>query len=78
MKSKKLIKNIKIGDNVIIISGREKGKSGYVKDIDRRNRLLVVEGLFLCKRHIKKNVNSQKETGIIASEAWIPFSKIKK
>jgi large subunit ribosomal protein L24 len=75
MKSKKLKKNLRIGDTVVIISGRDKGKVGSVKRIDRKKLRLIVEGAFVNKKHVRKN---QEEIGIVEKESWISFSKVRK
>ena len=52
---------MKKGDKVVIISGRDKGKTGkIVKTIASKNRL-VVEGVCLVKKHIRRR--SENETG---------------
>jgi large subunit ribosomal protein L24 len=75
MKSKKLKKNLRTGDTVVIISGRDKGKVGSVKRIDRKKLRLIVEGAFVNKKHVRKN---QEEIGIVEKESWISFSKVRK
>jgi len=76
MKSKKLSKDLKVGDTVTLTSGKDKHKTGLVKKIDRKNLRLIVEGIYMSKKHIKKT--SQSDGGIIEREAWISFSKVKK
>lgn len=52
--------NIKKGDNVIIISGKDKGKKGKVtKAIPKENRV-VVEGTNMRKKHEKAKKANQK------------------
>ena len=47
--------HIKRGDEVIVLSGKEKGKRGKVlQTIPKKNRV-VVEGLMIIKRHLKKS-----------------------
>lgn len=43
----------KTGDNVIVISGKDKGKSGKIITIDREADRVVVEGVNMIKRHQK-------------------------
>ncbi|QUV81043.1 50S ribosomal protein L24 [Chloracidobacterium sp. D] len=76
MKSNKLSKNLRVGDSVILISGKDKRKIGLVKKIDRSNLRLLVEGISMSKKHIKKT--SQNNGGIIEEETWLSFSKVKK
>ncbi len=76
MKSRKLSKNLRVGDSVILISGKDKRKVGLVKKIDRSALQLLVEGISISKKHIKRT--SQDSGGIIEKETWISFSKVKK
>lgn len=46
---------IKIGDNVKIISGSEKNKSGEVIKIDQKNGKVLVKGINFKFKHIKPN-----------------------
>jgi large subunit ribosomal protein L24 len=49
------VKNIKMkirrGDNVIVISGRDKGKTGEVLRVDRERKRVLVQGVNMVKRH---------------------------
>ncbi len=52
--------NIKKGDNVIVLAGKDKGKSGKVlKYIPETNRVLV-EGVNILKKHIKPKRSGEK------------------
>lgn len=55
MKSKKLTKNIRINDSVIVISGKDKGKSGRIKSIDRKRLRVIVENIGMCVKHQKRS-----------------------
>jgi large subunit ribosomal protein L24 len=51
---------IKKGDNVLIIKGKDRGKSGKViKALPRENKV-VIEGLNLVKKHIKPRKQGEK------------------
>ncbi|OHA82827.1 MAG: 50S ribosomal protein L24 [Candidatus Yonathbacteria bacterium RIFOXYC1_FULL_52_10] len=45
--------NIKKGDTVVIIAGKEKGKKGKVAEAMPRESRVVVEGMNMRKRHVK-------------------------
>lgn len=67
---------VKVGDNVKIISGKDKGKEGKViKTLKKENRV-VVEGLNIIKRHSKPRTNEDKG-GIIDIEAPLHVSNVK-
>lgn len=76
--SRKLIKNIKINDIVSIISGKDKGKTGAIKSIDRKRMRVIVENVALCVKHQKRQSSASQSYGILEKEAWLPLSKIKK
>lgn len=65
---------IKSGDQVIIITGKDKGKSGKV--LRFLGERLVVEGLNMVKKHVRPNPNKNIEGGIISKEASIHISNI--
>lgn len=44
---------LKKGDTVVIISGKDKGKTGTVERVLREDAKVVVEGIALAKRHTK-------------------------
>ena len=46
-------KKIKKGDNVIVITGKDKGKTGEVFIIDRKNLKAKVRGINIVKKHRK-------------------------
>jgi len=68
--------HVKKGDNVVLISGEEAGKSGKILQILPKTRRAIVEGLNLVKRHTKKNPKNQ-QGGIIEQEAPLPLAKLR-
>ena len=67
--------NIKKGDNVLVIAGKEKGKTGRVdrQSLDR-NRVFV-EGLNMITRHMKARPGI-RQSGIIQQESSIHVSNV--
>lgn len=51
---------IRKGDNVIVISGANKGKTGKVHEVLRDRNLVVVEGVNLQKKHERPRRANQK------------------
>ena len=51
--------NIRTGDNVKVIAGREKGKSGKVTQVFPKEERLVVEHLNMRVRHLKARGSSK-------------------
>jgi large subunit ribosomal protein L24 len=69
--------HIKKGDLVKVISGKEKGKTGKVLDIDRGKERARVEGLMTVKRHIKRGRSAQTpEGGIVEKFGTIHVSNL--
>ena len=67
-------KKIKKGDNVIVISGKDKGKSGEVYVIDRQTNKLKVRGVNIIKKHRKPT--QDQPGGIEQIEAFINMSNV--
>lgn len=66
---------IRKGDTVVIMAGRDKGKSGKVLSVDRRAGRVVVEKINIIKRHTKPN-QKVKQGGILEREAPLSLSKV--
>jgi large subunit ribosomal protein L24 len=66
---------IKKGDTVMVIAGREQGKTGKVLSVDAVAGKVVVEKLNLIKRHTKPSQKA-KQGGIIEREAPLAYSNV--
>ncbi|MBU1018361.1 MAG: 50S ribosomal protein L24 [Patescibacteria group bacterium] len=66
---------IKSGDNVAVITGKDKGKTGKVMRIMKKRNAIVVEKVNIKKKHIKKTTTRAGE--IIQFEAPIDVSNVK-
>ena len=67
-------KKIKKGDNVIVITGKDKGKTGEVFIIDRENLKAKVRGINIVKKHRKPS--QDQPGGIEQIETFINISNI--
>ena len=67
-------KKIKKGDNIIVITGKDKGKTGEVFVIDRKNLKAKVRGINIVKKHRKPS--QDKPGGIEQIETFINISNI--
>jgi large subunit ribosomal protein L24 len=68
---------IKKGDTVFVLSGREKGKTGKVLDVDHEKERAVVEKLMIFKRHYKRGRNpAAPEGGIVETNGSIHLSNL--
>ncbi len=65
---------IKKGDKIVVLTGRDTGKSGEVLEVRPVEGRAVVRGINLVKRHTKQT--AQNEGGIISKEAAIQLSNI--
>ncbi|HWX83892.1 MAG TPA: 50S ribosomal protein L24 [Xanthobacteraceae bacterium] len=65
---------IKKGDTVVVIAGRDKGRTGEVIEMRRNDGRALVRGVNIVKRHQKQS--AQQEGGIISKEAPIHLSNI--
>ena len=68
---------IKVNDQVEIIAGKDKGKTGRVIKTLRKKDRVVVEGINMIKKHQKPN-NANENGGIFDMEAPIHVSNVKK
>ncbi len=66
---------IRKGDTVVVIAGRDRGKSGKVLSVDRTAGRVVVEKLNMIKRHTKPN-QKVKQGGILEREAPLAISNV--
>jgi len=66
---------VRKGDTVVVIAGRDRGKSGKVLSVDRAAGRVVVEKLNMIKRHTKPN-QKVKQGGILEREAPLAISNV--
>jgi large subunit ribosomal protein L24 len=65
---------IQLGDNVKILLGKDKGRTGEVSRSIPKNNQIVVKGLNLFKKHVKASQN--QKGGIIEKERALLVSKV--
>ncbi|CAN1555274.1 RplX Ribosomal protein L24 [Rhabdaerophilaceae bacterium] len=65
---------IKKGDRVVVITGRDKGKSGEVLEVRPTEGRAVVRGVAQVKRHTRQTQSQQG--GIITKEAAVDLSNL--
>ena len=66
---------IRKGDEVVVLTGRDKGKRGKVS-LRKDDTHVVVEGINLVKKHTKPNPQANRQGGIIEKEMPLPRSKV--
>jgi large subunit ribosomal protein L24 len=68
---------VRTDDEVIVISGKDKGKTGKVLRVDRKAEKVFVEGLNMIKRHQRPNpARPNAQVGVIEREAAIHVSNV--
>ena len=67
---------VKVGDNVKILAGKDKGKEGKVIRTLKKEEKVVVEGINIVKKH-SKPTNTNDKGGIFDIEAPIHVSNVK-
>lgn len=66
---------VKKGDNVYILSGNDKGKTGKVLSVNPKNSTVIVEGVAVATKH-KKPRGVKEQGGILHVEAPIDSSNV--
>jgi len=66
---------IRKGDQVVVLSGRDKGRKGAVLQVLAGGRV-VIESINRVKKHQKPNPQANKQGGIIEKEMPLPVSKV--
>jgi len=69
------LNKIKKGDDVIVLSGKDKGRTGQVLSV-LNNSKVVVENINIVKKHQKGNPNTGLESGIVEKEMPIHISNV--
>ena len=67
---------LKKDDEVKVIAGRDKGKTGRVLDVNRKDGTVLVEGVSMVKRHTRPNPSRQIKGGIAERESPIAVSNV--
>lgn len=68
-------KKIKRGEEVVVISGANKGQRGKILQVLPRKDRIVIEGVNLRKKHVKAR-SAEEEGGIIEREAPLHSSNV--
>jgi large subunit ribosomal protein L24 len=67
---------IKRGDNVRVITGRDRGKTGRVLGVNPAKRTITVEHAGMIKRHTRPNPQKNMKGGIVEKEGTLPISNV--
>lgn len=69
--------SIKRGDNVVVLSGRDKGKRGNVLEVHPKTGMVVVEKVNIVSRHTKPRKQGE-QGGILKKEAAMHACKVQR
>jgi large subunit ribosomal protein L24 len=67
--------HVKKGDKVMVISGKDKGKTGVILTAFPKQDRVIVEGVNIIKKHMKPN-QANPQGGIVTQEAAIHVSNV--
>lgn len=70
------MQKIKKGDEVIIITGKDRNRRGKIIRILSESSRVLVEGLNMVKKHVRPNPNKNEQGGILQREASIHISNV--
>ena len=70
-----MVARIKMDDTVVIIAGKDKGRSGKVLMVMPKEDRVVVEGLNMVKRHTAPNI-THPNGGVVSKEAPLHISNV--
>jgi large subunit ribosomal protein L24 len=71
-----MARKIRRDDEIVVLAGKDKGKTGKVLKVLSESDRVIVEGVNLMKKHQKPNPQAQVPGGIIEKEASIHVSNV--
>jgi large subunit ribosomal protein L24 len=69
--------HVKKGDEVVVLAGKERGKRGRVIAVFPKKQRVIVEGLQMIKKHVRKS-QQYPNGAIIEREGTIHLSNVRK
>jgi len=67
---------IKKDDEIVVLTGRDKGRRGEVLRVMKDGERLMVSGINMVKKHVRANPNAGERGGIVDQEAPIKVSNV--
>ena len=68
--------HVRKNDQVVVVSGKDRGKRGRVLKVVPGTNRLIVEGVNFIKRHTKPNPQRQVKGGVVEREATLHASNV--
>ena len=75
MKNLPISTKLRSGDEVIVIAGKDIGKKGTLREIQKHKNKGIVTGINMVKKHVK--TTKEKKGGIFSKESFINLSNLK-
>ena len=69
--------HVKKGEEVVVLAGKEKGKRGKIIAVLRKKQRVIVEGVQMIKRHMRKS-QQHPQGAIVEREGTIHLSNVMK
>ena len=69
--------HVKKGDEVVVLAGKEKGKRGKIIAVLPKKQRVIVEGVQMIKRHMRKS-QQHPQGAIVEREGTIHLSNVKR
>lgn len=70
------MRKIQKGDEVIVLAGKDKGRTGKVVSVDLGSNKLIVENINVAKKHVRANPQVGEPGGIVDREMPIQASNV--
>ena len=70
------MRKIKKGDEIVVLSGRDKGKRGKVLHVTPAADTVTVENINMIKKHVKPNPQLKEAGGIVEQPRPMPVCKV--
>ncbi|MFO7635973.1 MAG: 50S ribosomal protein L24 [Clostridia bacterium] len=67
--------HVKKGDNVLVLNGKDRGKTGKIMETNPKKGTVMVEGVNISKRHVKPR-KADQQGGIVSQESPMDASKV--
>lgn len=69
------MQKLKLNDEVVVLAGKDKGKTGKLTKIDRKNNRVIVQGVNVVKKALKPT-QQNPAGGIVDKEAFVHISNV--
>lgn len=70
------MRKLKVNDEVVVIAGKDKGRTGKILSVSKDASKVKVEGVNIVKKHVKPNPYKNTTGGIVPVEARIDISNV--